>query len=84
MTSRMVWEHVKGSVIQSGRGCIIFDDSILDKNHSHHIELVRRQYSGNAHGLIKGIGMINCVYVNPEKDQYWVVDYRIYDPEGDR
>ena len=83
MTSRMVWEHVKGSVIQSGRGCIIFDDSILDKNHSHHIELVRRQYSGNAHGLIKGIGMINCVYVNPEKDQYWVVDYRIYDPEGD-
>lgn len=83
MTSRMVWEHVKGSVIQSSRGCIIFDDSILDKNHSHHIELVRRQYSGNAHGLIKGIGMVNCVYVNPEKDQYWVVDYRIYDPEGD-
>lgn len=83
MTSRMVWEHVKGSIIQSARGCIVFDDSILDKNHSHSIELVRRQYSGNAHGLIKGIGMINCLYVNPDKGQYWVVDYRIYDPQGD-
>ena len=79
----MVWEHVKGSIIQSSRGCIIFDDSILDKNHSHKIELVQRQYSGNAHGLIKGIGMVNCLYVNPDNGQYWVVDYRIYDPEGD-
>jgi len=83
MTSRMVWEHVKGSIIQSSRGCIIFDDSILDKNHSHKIELVQRQYSGNAHGLIRGIGMVNCLYVNPDNGQYWVVDYRIYDPEGD-
>ncbi len=65
ITGRMIWEHVSGSIVLSPRGCIIFDDSILDKNHSHSIELVRRQYSGNAHGLIKGIGMINCLYVNP-------------------
>jgi hypothetical protein len=38
-----------------------FDDTIIDKDFSHKIELVRRQYSGNAHGLIKGIGMVNCV-----------------------
>ena len=83
MTARIIWEHVKGSIVQSPRGCIIFDDTVLDKNHSHSIELVRRQYSGNAHGLIKGIGMINCIYVNPETGQYWIVDYRIYDPSGD-
>ena len=83
MTAKIIWEHVKGSVIPSPRGCVVFDDSILDKNHSHHIELVRRQYSGNAHGLIKGIGMVNCLYVNPDSGQYWIVDYRIYDPEGD-
>lgn len=79
----MIWEHVSGSIVLSPRGCIIFDDSILDKNHSHSIELVRRQYSGNAHGLIKGIGMINCLYVNPDSGQYWIVDYRIYDPDTD-
>ncbi len=27
--------------------------------------------------------MISCVYVNPETGQFWVIDYRIYDPEGD-
>jgi hypothetical protein len=83
MTARIIWEHVKGAVIQSPRGCIVFDDSVLDKNHSHNIELVRRQYSGNAHGLIKGIGMVNCLYVNPDTGQYWIVDYRIYDPDND-
>ena len=83
MTAQIIWEHVKGAIIHSSRGCVVFDDSILDKNHSHSIELVRRQYSGNAHGLIKGIGMVNCLYVNPDSGQYWIVDYRIYDPEGD-
>jgi len=83
MTARIIWEHVKGSIIHSPRGCVVFDDSILDKNHSRSIDLVRRQYSGNAHGLIKGIGMVNCLYVNPLSGQYWILDYRIYDPDGD-
>jgi hypothetical protein len=44
---------------------------------------VRRQYSGNAHDIIKGIGLVTCVYVNAQTDQFWVIDYRIYDPQGD-
>ncbi len=83
MTSALIWEHVEGDIAPSPHGCIVFDDSVLDKNHSHSIELVRRQYSGNAHGLIKGIGMVNCLYVNPDTGQYWIVDYRLYDPDGD-
>ena len=61
----------------------VFDDSVMDKNFSRRIELVRSQYSGNAHGVIKGIGVVTCVYVNPEIDQFWIIDYRIYDPDGD-
>ncbi len=83
MTSAMIWEHVEGDITPSAHGCIVFDDSVLDKNHSYSIEMVRRQYSGNAHGVIKGIGMVNCLYVNPESGQYWIVDYRIFDPDGD-
>ena len=83
MTARLIWEHVQGDIVQSPRGCIVFDDSVLDKNHSHSIELVRRQYSGNVHGIIKGIGMVNCLYVNPDSGQYWIVDYRIFNPDGD-
>lgn len=83
LTSRLVWEHARPQIQPSAHGYVVFDDTVLDKNFSHKIELVRLQYSGNAHGLIKGIGLVNCVYVNPETGQYWVIDYRIYDPERD-
>ena len=33
---------------------------MLDKNFSHQIEWDRLQYSGNARGPIKGIGLVNC------------------------
>ena len=80
---KLTWENVQGQVVQTPKGFVIFDDTVADKNFSHAIELVRRQYSGNAHGVIKGIGIVTCVYVNPELDQFWIIDYRIYDPDGD-
>lgn len=83
ITAQMVWENVRGEVKPSAQGCLVFDDTVLDHNHSFEIELVRRQYSGNAHGIIKGIGVVTCVYVNPEEDRFWIIDYRIYDPERD-
>jgi hypothetical protein len=33
---------------------IIFDDGVLDKRYSEEIEIVRRQYNGNEHGVLKG------------------------------
>ncbi|WP_373528839.1 hypothetical protein [Nostoc sp.] len=33
--------------------------------------------------MIQGIGLIICVYVNGETGQFWVIDYRLYDPDGD-
>lgn len=83
LTPRLVWEHVAADVVLTPHGYVIFDDTVLDKNSSFAIELVRRQYSGNAGGVIKGIGVVTCVYVNPETDQFWLIDYRIYDPDGD-
>ena len=80
---RLVWENVSKDVIQTPYGFLVFDDTVIDKNFSHDIELVRNQYSGNAHGIIKGIGVVTCVYVNPQTDQFWIIDYRIYDPDGD-
>jgi len=80
---RLVWENVKGLVHQTPYGFLVFDDTVIDKNFSKTIELVRNQYSGNAHQVIKGIGVVTCVYVNPQIDQFWIIDYRIYDPDGD-
>ena len=83
LTPRLVWDNVEGQIVRTPNGYIVFDDTVLDKNYSFAIELVRRQYSGNAHAVIKGIGVVTCIYVNPEVDQFWLIDYRIYDPEGD-
>jgi len=83
ITPRLVWENVAGQVVSTPQGYVVFDDTVLDKNASFAIELVRRQYSGNAKALIKGIGVVTCVYVNPSLDQFWLIDYRLYDPQGD-
>ena len=56
---------------------------MLDKSYSKEIEGVRRQYSGNAHGVIKGIGIVNLVYYNASTDHYWLIDYRLFDPDRD-
>jgi hypothetical protein len=83
LTPRLVWEQVKGSIVTSPTGYLLFDDTVADKNYSFAIELVRRQYSGNAHAIIKGIGIVTCVYVNSETEQFWLIDYRIFDKDGD-
>ena len=80
---RLVWENVQPDIVFSPQGYVVFDDTVVDKRHSYRIELVRRQYSGNAKRVIKGIGVVTCVYVNPEIDRFWIIDYRIYHPDGD-
>ena len=35
------------------------------------------------HGIVKGIGIVNCIYVNPKTLQFWVIDYRIFNPDND-
>jgi len=83
LTAKGVWEQVKTDIIPHEEGYIVFDDTVLDKNHSRRIESVRWQYSGNAHQIIRGIGLVNCIYVNPQTQQFWVIDFRIFDPEKD-
>ena len=83
LSPRLIWEHGKGEIIFSPNGKLLFDDSVLDKSYSNNIEEVRYQYSGNAKGVIKGIGVVSCVYVNPEENKLWVVDYRIFNPDKD-
>lgn len=45
--------------------------------------MVRLQYGGNEHGLAKGIGVVNCLYVKPATGEYWIIDWRIYNPDDD-
>lgn len=70
-------EKAMPALIESPNGYVVFDDTVVDKNHSRNIELVRKQYSGNAHRIIRGIGVVTCIYFNPDIEQFFVLDYRI-------
>jgi len=83
LTPQELRQMVRKELVLSENGYILFDDTVLDKSHSFAIELVRRQWSGNAKKVIKGIGIVTCVYVNPDIGKFWIIDYRIFDPEGD-
>ena len=78
ITGRMVWESVKNHIEPDEDAFVIIDDSVLDKNYSYEIESVQYQYSGTEHKVIKGIGIINIVYVNPKSGKFWIVDFRVY------
>lgn len=74
---------VRNEIIHSPNAYVIFDDTVIEKIHSFAIETVRRQWSGNLKQVIKGIGVVTCVYVNPDIGRYWIIDYRIFDPDRD-
>ncbi len=83
ITPRLIWVNVRLQLVPVARGYLVFDDMVLEKNYSHSIEFVGRQHSGNARAIIRGISVVTYVYVNPDTDQFCLIDHRIYDPDGD-
>lgn len=65
LTPSLVWEKVHPLLVQSEDGYLLLDDTVLDKSSSHEIRGVRRQYSGNAHGVIKSIGVVTPIKPQP-------------------
>ena len=47
-------------------GYLIFDDTVIDKRYAKKSALAKRQYSGNAGGILNGIAIVPSVYVNPK------------------
>jgi Transposase DDE domain len=83
LTPSLLWDNVKNLIKTNENAYIIFDDTVLDKRYSEEIDMVRRQYSGNEHGVVKGIGIVSCIYVNPKTQNFWVIDYRVFNPDSD-
>src|SRR4051812_15831023 len=61
-TARHLWELARSLVDDTPDAFLIIDDSVQAKRYSRKIELVKRQYSGNEHGLVAGIGVVNLVH----------------------
>ena len=83
LTPRLLFEQVEPLLEPNGKAYLLFDDTVLDKSFGPMIEVTRKQWSGNDKSVIRGIGVVSCVYVNPETERFWLIDYRIFDPQRD-
>jgi hypothetical protein len=83
LTSRSLWELVTSLISDGPDAFLILDDSVQDKRYSQFIELVKRQYSGAEHGLVRGIGVVNLVHSGGMAGDFWPIDFRIYAPDAD-
>lgn len=78
-----LWKIVQTHLEDSAAWVIIADESVQDKRYSQFIELVKKQYSGNEHGLVRGIGLVNFVHSSGNDGDFFPIDYRVYHPETD-
>lgn len=83
LSARHLWELVSALITDSPTAFLLVDDSVQDKRYSRFIELVKRQYSGAEHGLVRGIGVVNLVHSSGQAGDFWPIDFRIFAPEAD-
>lgn len=82
-TARQLWELARCLVDDSPAAFLIIDDSVQDKRYARKIDLVKRQYSGNVHAVVAGIGVVNVVHSAGAHHDFYPIDYRIYAPDTD-
>jgi hypothetical protein len=81
LTARHLWQQVSPLLNDSPDAYLIVDDSVQAKKYARKMEMVKRQWSGNEGGLVKGINVVNLVHTDGE--DYFPIDFRIYAKEMD-
>jgi len=80
LSPESVWCEAE-SMVELLTGYLVVDDTVVDKPFAEKIELVRWQWSGTHHDVVKGIGVITLLWT--DGDRHVPVDFRVYDPDGD-
>jgi putative transposase len=70
-----LWLEAKLQV-RLGEGVLVLDDTVLDKPHARHIDLVGRHWSGKHKRVVRGIDLVSLVWT--DGDRVIPCDYRIY------
>lgn len=87
----IVWEYSK-DLVKLNRGFLIIDDTVIDKWYADEekMGLVKYQYSGLHHRVVKGIGVVSCLWTSDKTDkkggdltEHIITDFRIYSPKHD-
>lgn len=80
LTPTLLWKESQ-SLVDRTVGCLVIDDTVLDKPYARKMALVKKQYSGKHHGIVNGIDLVNIVRTDGER--IVPVDCRVYDPTRD-
>jgi len=80
---RELWKLVKAHIEDNPTAFLLVDDSVQDKRYSRFMKLVRAQYSGNEHRVVRGIGVVNLVHSKGKDADFYPIDYRVYAPDVD-
>lgn len=70
-TSKHLWHEVKSLVRQfdNGAGCLIFDDSLLEKPHTDENEIIGWFYDHSENRNKKGINLLTAFYHNTKANE---------------
>ena len=68
----------------SSEAFLLVDDHVQDKRYSRFIDVAKRPCSGNAHGMVTGIGLVNLMHSNGKAGDFLPLDYRVHAPDHDR
>lgn len=73
-----LWQEVEPLVSRT-EGCLVIDDSTLDKPYARHIELVTRHWSGKHKTVVMGINLVTLLWT--DGDAALPCDCRLYGEE---
>ena len=57
---------------------LLVNDRVQDKRYIRFIDVAKRQYSGNGHGTVISIGLVNLVHSSGEAGDFLPLGYRVY------
>ena len=70
-----LWQEARPQV-RLAEGALVLDDTVLDKPHAKHINLVGRHWSGKHKRVVRGIDLVSLVWT--DGDRIVPCDYRVY------
>jgi putative transposase len=80
-SSEELWQEAKGQIDPDAEGCLVLDDSTLDKPYARKMDLVGWHYSGKHKAVVEGINLLTLLWT--DGDRHVPCDFRIYHKPSD-
>ncbi|MDY7004887.1 MAG: hypothetical protein SWX82_13295 [Cyanobacteriota bacterium] len=85
LNSQDFWQNIREEIVPDTAAYLIFDYLVINKKSGDKIgrrtpiknPRVRRKCSRKKYKVIGEVEAVNCIYLNPQTEQLWMIDYRI-------